>query len=110
MEPGEATIKVAEDKIRLVKARLEVEKSKAIAEAKLKVVKDFSNLLNFEAEVTKGSSDAYMCKFQACKAQVARLFPKVNIDWLDLEVSEDEARRMIRLFSLSQLPKYLSSL
>ncbi|KAG1331825.1 hypothetical protein COCNU_02G017930 [Cocos nucifera] len=83
LELDEAAIKVTEEKEKLIKALAEVEKSKVVAEARLKAIKEFKASACFEAEVAKGSSMAYEYKFEAYKVSVVWLFSGVDISGLD---------------------------
>ena len=57
----------------------------------MRAIDEFRALPDFEAEVGKGSMVAYMYGFQAVKAQVIRMFPRVDVGHLDPIASEDEA-------------------
>ena len=66
--------------MKLVEARVEAEKGKTIIEAKMKAINKFRASSNFKAEIAEGSKVSFRYRFDACKAQVARWFPKVDID------------------------------
>ncbi|EHA8590594.1 hypothetical protein COCNU_scaffold020699G000010 [Cocos nucifera] len=67
---GEAAAKAIEDKVELIKATVEEEKAKVIAEAKLKGIMEYKASAKFDDEVAEGFSVAYIYIFNACKAHL----------------------------------------
>ena len=52
----------------MIEAQMETKKVKAIAEAKMKVIKEFNASPDFEVEIAEGSIVAYGYGFKACRA------------------------------------------
>ncbi|KAG1369822.1 hypothetical protein COCNU_15G001880 [Cocos nucifera] len=88
LELEEAIVKATKDRRELIKAK--EDKAKAIVEAKLKGIKEFKALVEFENDVVEGSSVAYMYDFEAYKRCLDRRIPKLNLSDLHPNDSNDE--------------------
>lgn len=82
--------KLVEDRVLASASHVVTEKVSTVAKAKLQEITEYKASREFEVEVAKGSVMAYGCDFEACRIQMKRLCPDVNIGLLDLKVSEHE--------------------
>ncbi|KAG1331963.1 centromere-associated protein E [Cocos nucifera] len=87
---GKAVVKAVEDRVVLIRAKVEEEKAKAIIEAKLKGIEEFKASIEFENEVTEGSSVAYIYDFEAYKRCLGWMVLKLNLSCLRPKDSNNE--------------------
>ena len=63
----EVAIKATKDRVELINATIEEEKTKAVAEAKLKGIEEYKASWEFKLKVTDGSLVAYVYGFKTYK-------------------------------------------
>ncbi|KAG1341840.1 hypothetical protein COCNU_05G000690 [Cocos nucifera] len=86
----EATVKAAEDRMELIKAKANEEKVKASNEAKLRGIKEFKASEKFENKVVEGFSIIYVYGLEACKACFIWMVSKLDLSHLHSEDSNNE--------------------
>ena len=66
--------------MRSLEARTKIDKVKVVAKARLKAIKEYKASSKFRVEVTEASSVAFGYGFDAYKALLVHLFPKLDVN------------------------------